>query len=149
MPADMLALALEAQYVARVYAPVRAAYESAKGSGRLDFIEDADLRLAIGTHYETGQGEERAVNDLVVSSLFEFTGALRPYVSFDTEFPPIARVPAVSLAVPWSEVQADRELRNTLVGSEGLRRLSVGRLRIYERAIRDLEARVSAELAPP
>jgi hypothetical protein len=146
LPPDSVTLALQAQYTGRVYAPVRAAYESAKGSGRFDFIDNPELRLAIGTHYETGQGERRAVNDLVIASLLEFNRALRPYVAFGADFPPVCCAPAVSLALPWSSVRGDRELRNTMLGSEMFRRLSAARMRTYEAAIRNLAAEITEEI---
>lgn len=146
LPPDSIALALQSQYVARVYAPMRAAYESAKGAGRFDFIQDADLRLAIGTHYETGQGEERAVNELVMSSLLEFNRALRPYVAFGMDFPPVCCAPRIALAGPWSAVRANRELRNTMLAAEMFRRLSAARMSTYETVIRELDRQITEEI---
>lgn len=146
LPADSVTWALIPQYSGRVYVPIKAAFESAKGSGRFDYIEDSDLRLAIGRHFESGQGEEKAVNDLVITSLLDLHRALRPYVSFEKTFPEFCCAPNVSLARGWSPVGADNALHSTLVNSEMFRRLSVERMRRFERTIKELDNRIHIEL---
>lgn len=110
------------------YFPVRAEYESAKAAGRIQFIENDELRTQIVAFYEEGQARLGALNDLARDMTLELQRALRPHAraEYHTDQPPER-----SLAGAWSDVRRDRAIRNLFGETATLRSIRARQTRNY------------------
>lgn len=138
LPSDSVDWALAALHGGGPYTPLNSEYESAKYAGRLQYIEDTELRQQITSLYEGTQPFLVRLYDLRADFTLEFWRLLRPYERFAEEFGGGGVVPAVHLAVPWSEVSANGELRNALVQSISFRRIFSLQLRQQARESEEL-----------
>lgn len=122
LPTDSVDAALQALHTGAPYTPVRSEYESAKYAGRLQYIENQDLRQEITELYESSQPFIVHLYDLRTEFTLEVWRLLRPYESYQTTFSGGGTVPAVHLEAEWSELRSNTSLRNAVVESIGLRR---------------------------
>lgn len=144
LPADSLDRALDALHEGGPYSPIRSEYESAKNAGRLQLIENEELRGAITRLYERSQSHNLRVTDITMDFDFELWRRLRPYVVYAETFTePV--VPSVHMAA-WPRARADTVLRNALVHATSFRRLHVGQMRDHLQATIDLREAIGEEL---
>jgi len=124
---------------------VRAAYESAKASGRLDFIRDDELRADVVAFYEQSQVDFVGMAQISMDYIVEMNRALRPYVELEN----VAggwRVMHPTLAGNWRAIGGDLDTRNAVGQSTAMRRLAVEHAREYLTAQGALLAAVSRTL---
>jgi hypothetical protein len=134
-PADSIEWAINGMYRGTPYAPARTEYEAARNSARLDLIRSRELRRRINDYYEHKHRILGDVWQLNWRFHFDWAQAIRPYVAFAGTFPgPILLGPdrftqdlwpRATLAVDWTDVQADKALYSTLAQTNTFRRLSV------------------------
>ena len=146
-PVDSIELALAALHQGALYLPVRSAYESAKNTGRIDFIENDELRDEITRHYEGRRPSGQAIESIKMDMMWEFWRAARPYIDFADEFGgTIATTPGISLREPWAEVRQDVVLRNALVHSVTFRRMQAFYMRAFASRTERLREMIAEEL---
>jgi len=139
LPRDSVDRALQAHHTGAPYTPVRSEYESAKYAGRLQYLENQDLRQQITRLYESTQPFLVHVYDLRTDFTLEVWRLLRPYESYRTTFAGGGTVPAVHLEADWSELRSNTSLRNAVVESIGLRRAFYNSLRSH--ALQSIQVR--------
>jgi len=109
---------------------VRAAYESAKASGRLDFIRSDELRADVVAFYEQDQADFVDMARISMDYMVEMNRALRPYVELEN----VAggwSVMNATLAGSWSVIGRDRDARNAVGESTAMRRMVVDHANEY------------------
>lgn len=137
LPADSIDWANEQMGRWLPYLPVRAEYESAKAAGRIQFIEDDELRTQIVAFYEEGQARLGSLNDLARDMTIELQRALRPY--YRAEYHP-DRPPDYTLAGVWGEIRRDRAIRNLFGQTATIRSIRARQTRAYLEAGERLQA---------
>ncbi|MGD2071313.1 MAG: hypothetical protein PVI57_21770 [Gemmatimonadota bacterium] len=128
LPADSIDWANGQMALWLPYLPVRAEYESAKAAGRIQFIEDDELRAQIVAFYEEGQARLGSLNDLARDMTVELQRSLRPYVRAEYHRD---RPPERYLAAAWSEVRRDRSVRNLFGQAATIRSIRARQTRSY------------------
>ncbi|MDX1568287.1 MAG: hypothetical protein R3223_10840, partial [Longimicrobiales bacterium] len=146
LPVDSVDQALQALHSGAPYTPVRSEYESAKYAGRLQYLENPELRQQITQLYESSQPLLVHVYDLRTDFTLELWRLLRPYESYAPTFGGGGTVPRVHLQADWSELRNNTSLRNALVESISLRRVFSSLLRNHVRQSTRLREAVRAEL---
>lgn len=146
LPIDSVDAALQALHSGSPYTPVRSEYESAKYAGRLQYLENPELRQQITSLYESSQPLLVHVYDLRTDFTLELWRLLRPYESYATRFDGAGTVPPVHLQVDWTEVSSNTSLRNALVESISLRRVFSNLLRSHVRQSVLLREAIRTEL---
>jgi len=147
-PTDSVQAALEDFFHGATYSPMRSEYESAKSAGRLQLIQDDDLRSAIITYYERGQPQQQVVNRMQLDLHFEVWRQLRPYLQFGRDFAESAgTTPKIGLFRPWPDVRADQVLRNSLVEAMSMRRINLAQMRGHASATEQLHDELAERLA--
>lgn len=109
---------------------VRAAYESAKASGRLDFIRNGELRADVVAFYEQNQADFVGMAQISMDYVAEMNRALRPYIELE-RVGDAWLVMNATLAGSWSEVGGDRDTKNAVGESTAMRQLAVEHARAY------------------
>lgn len=146
LPEDSVDAALQALHSGSPYTPVRSEYESAKYAGRLQYLENQELRQDITQLYESSQPLLVHVYDLRTDFTLELWRLLRPYESYRTTFEGGNTVPPVHLQADWPELRSNNSLRNALVESISLRRVFMNLLRSHVRQSVRLREAIRAEL---
>lgn len=146
LPIDSVDAALQALHSGSPYTPVRSEYESAKYAGRLQYLENQELRQQITQLYESSQPLLVHVYDLRTDFTLELWRLLRPYESYAPSFEGGNTVPPVHLQADWTEVRPNTSLRNALVESISLRRVFSSLLRNHVRQSVLLREAIRAEL---
>jgi len=109
---------------------VRAAYESAKASGRLDFVRDDELRADVVAFYEQNQVDFVGMAQISMDYIADMNRALRPYVELEN----VAggwRMMRSTLAGNWRAIGQDLDARNAVGQSTAMRQLAVEHAREY------------------
>lgn len=146
LPADSIDWANRQMTLWLPYLPVRAEYESAKAAGRIQFIEDDELRAQIVAFYEEGQARLGSLNDLARDMTLELQRSLRPHVraEYHTDQPPER-----FLAGAWSQVRRDRAIRNLFGQAATIRSIRARQTRSYLEAGARLQTALRRALGDP
>jgi len=103
---------------------VRAAYESAKASGRLEFIRNDELRADVVAFYEQSQADFVDMARISMDYMVEMNRALRPYLELENVAGGWSGMNS-TLAGSWSAIGGNRDTRNAVGESTAMRQMVV------------------------
>ena len=125
LPDDSLNDAWEWLHRGGPYAPIRSGYESANSSGRLQLLQDHELRGDLAAYYERDQPRLVRVNEITIDFDFDVWTLLRPYYRFSEEVVSSRSqvIPPLDMGLVWGPIRRDNELRSAVVQAAGFRRM--------------------------